>query len=86
MFKKYEIIVEHGTNLERVYLVAKNQKQAASKVEGEIVRIKEVPNILPSAERVAEDLKRAGYGEAEVALVRCILSHVEGCDEPAWPA
>jgi len=68
---KYEVILDDGSNVYKIHTVAESKKAAAKYCEGngEIVRIKEVPEILPDASRVREDLKRMGYGDAECDIV-----------------
>lgn len=80
---KWEIIVDDGQNVFKIHNVAENKKEAAKIAEGsgEVVRIKEIPDYLPSAARVRADLIRCGYGEAEADLVyRLLYQYVEGTD------
>lgn len=82
-FGKYEVIVEKGDNVSKVYTVAASRKDLATQFEkdgGEIVRAKEVPGILPNATRVREDLKKAGYTKAECAIVYNMLLNLEGTE------
>lgn len=90
MFKKWEAIIDTTYSLEKVYFIAKNRREAVAHAAellqdgAEVVRIKECPDILPSAERVMEALKAAQFGEAECGLMLDILSHVEKTDAPAY--
>ena len=80
---KYEVIIEDGYNAYKVYTVAENKKGAENfcKGNGEIVRIKEVPEILPSAQFVRNTLKRNGYGEAECDIIyRLLYMYLEGTE------
>lgn len=80
---KYEAIIDDGQNVYKVHTVAENKKGVESFCagNGEIIRIKEIPEYLPSAARVREDLRRCGYGEAECDLVyRLLYQFVEGTE------
>lgn len=80
---KYEMIIDDGSSVYKVYTVAENQKTAKAFAEGngEVVRIKEVPEILPSACFVRETLARNGYGEAECDIIyRLLYMYLEGTE------
>lgn len=82
-FGKYEVIVEKGDNVSKVYTVAAARKDLAAQFEkdgGEIVRVKEISGILPNASRVREDLKKAGYTKAECTIVYNMLLNLEGTE------
>lgn len=90
MFKKWEAIIDNN-KLEKVYFIARNRRDAVARVNdmlkdgAEVVRIKEYPDIMPSAEYVVQALRSANFGEAECGLMLDILSHIEATDAPAYP-
>lgn len=80
---KYEIIIDDGRNVYKVHTVAENKKAAEKFCEGngEVIRIKEIPEYLPSAAFVRDTLARNGYGEAECDLIyRLLYQFVEGTE------
>ena len=80
---KYEAILDDGYNCFKVYTVAENKKsvEAFCAGNGEVIRIKEIPEYLPSAARVRDDLERMGYGKAECDLIyRLLYQFVEGTE------
>lgn len=81
--KKYECIIDDGEHLYREYIPALNKKDLMARWggNGDFVQIKEVPDYLPDAARVRDDLARMGYGKAEQDFVYRILSnYVEGTE------
>lgn len=81
--KKYEVLLDTGKDIKRVYLPATSKKDVDSELEGQgdIVRVKEIADVLPSAAKVRDDLKKVGYGEAECELVyKTLLRCLEGTD------
>lgn len=90
MFKKWEAIIDNFDKLEKVYFIARNRRDAVAhaaeilKDGAEVVRIKECPDILSSADRVLETLRAAQFGEAECGLMQDILSRIEATDGPAY--
>ena len=79
----YEAIIDDGQHVYKVHTVAESKKGVESFCagNGEIVRIKEIPEYLPSAARVRDDLRRIGYGEAECDLIyRLLYQFVEGTE------
>ena len=72
---KYEVIIDDGTNIYKEFIPATSEKELREVWggNGEIIRIKEVPDYLPDASRVRDDLKSKGYGDAEVDFVYRIL-------------
>lgn len=82
-FSKYEVIVEKGVDVSKVYTVAASKKDLTMQLEKEgleVVRAKEVPELLPSASRVREDLEKAGYGAVECAIIYNLLLTMEGTE------
>ena len=80
---KYEAIIDDGQNVYKVYTVAENKKgvETFCAGNGEIVRIKEIPEYLPSAAFVRDTLARNGYGAAECDLIyRLLYQFVEGTE------
>lgn len=79
--KKFECIIDDGQHVWKEYIPATSVPEL-KKVwggNGEFVRIKEIPEYLPSAARVRETLEANGYGQAECDLVYRILhQYVEG--------
>lgn len=81
---KYEIILDDGHDVFKVHTVAESVKAAKAWCEGngEVVRIKEIPEYLPHAAFVRETLARNGYGEAECDIIyRLLYMYLEGTDE-----
>lgn len=82
-FNKYEVIIEKGEEVSKVYTVAASKKDLTAQIEkdgAEVIRAKEVSNYLPSASRVRDDLAHAGYGAAECAIIYNLLLTMEGTE------
>lgn len=82
--KKFECIIDDGKDVYKEYIAATSKKELLKKWggAGEFVRIKEVPEVLPSAAFVRKTLEQNGYGKAECDLVYRILhQYVEGTSE-----
>ena len=82
-FSKYEVIVEKGADVSKVYTVAASKKDLTMQLEKEgleVVRAKEIPDYLPSASRVRDDLAKAGYGAAERSIIYNLLLTMEGTE------
>ena len=82
--KKFEVILDDGSNVLRIHTVGESAKSVSKTLEGngEIVRIKEVPDILPSAAIVRDTLKNSGYGDAECDIVyRLLYQYLDGTSE-----
>lgn len=79
---KYEVVIDLGYDqIVKKYIPALSEKELREKWErqGDIIRIKEVPEYLPDAARVRDDLMKMGYGAAELDFIYRILSeYVEG--------
>ena len=81
---KYEAIIDDGKTVFKVYVPALSEKEAQEYLagNGEVVRIKEIPEYLPDAAREREDLAKAGYGDAELDLIyRLLYRYVAGTHE-----
>lgn len=81
---KYEMIVEDDQNIYKVYTVAENQTKAKNFCvgNGEVVRVKEISDYLPSAWCVRQALYNSGFGEAECDLIyRLLYMYLEGTNE-----
>lgn len=80
---KYEVIIEDGNKAYKIFTVAENKKGVENfcSGNGEIVRIKERPEILPSAAFVRNTLEKNGYGEAECDIIyRLLYMYLEGTE------
>lgn len=83
LIKKFECIIDDGHDVFKTYIPATSKSELMKKWggNGEFVRIKEVPEYLPSAICVRTDLEKCGYGKAECELIYRILSeYVEGTE------
>ena len=81
--KKYEVVVDDGTTIFKAYIPAFSKKDLTARWggNGDIIRVKEVPEILSSAEKVRDTLASNGYTQAECDFVYRILSqYVEGTE------
>lgn len=81
---KYEVIFDDGENIYKEYIPALSEKDLCNQWggNGDIVRIKEVPDYLPDAGRVRDDLAKLGYGKAEQDFIyRILYGYVEGTHE-----
>lgn len=81
--KKFEVILDDG-DVFKIYTVGESAKSVSKALEGngEIVRIKEVPDILPSAAIVRDTLNNSGYGKAECDIVyRLLYQYLDGTSE-----
>lgn len=82
--KKFECIIEDGENAWKEYIPATSKKELLKNWggNGEFIRIKEIPEYLPSAAFVRDTLQKNGYGKAECDLVYRILhQYVQGTSE-----
>ena len=74
--KKYMIYMDDGKNCFKIAVPAKNEKAAREYVKGngEIIAVKDVTEDFPiSADKVAEALLSAHFGEIEIDLItRCL--------------
>lgn len=74
--KKYMIYMDDGKNCFKIAVPAKNEKAAREYVKGngEIIAVKDVTEDFPiSAEKVANALFSANFGEIEMDLIiRCL--------------
>ena len=78
---KYEVVIDLGSEISKKYIPALSEKELREKWgnQGDIIRVKEVPEYLPDAARVRDDLMKMGYGAAELDFIYRILSeYVEG--------
>lgn len=76
--------MDDGEHVWKEYIPATSKKELKNqwKGNGEFVRIKEVPEILPSAIRVIEALEKDGFGKAECNLIyRLLYQYVDGTKE-----
>lgn len=70
--KKFKIFLESGNDCFKVFVPARNEKEAREFVEGngEVIAIKEVTEEFPiSAECVGRALAQFGFGAAEMDLI-----------------
>ena len=74
--KKFMIYMDDGKNCFKIAVPAKNEKAAREYVKGngEIIAVKDVTEEFPiSAEKVANALFSANFGEIEIDLItRCL--------------
>lgn len=81
--KKFECIIANGENVLVEYIPATSKRELMNTWggNGEFVRIKEIPEYLPSALSVRKTLEKNGYGKAECDLVyRILYQYVEGTE------
>lgn len=81
--KKFEVVIDDGDSVFKAYIPALSKKDLSVRWggNGDIIRVKEVPEILPKADTVRQTLEDAGYGQAECDIVYRILSqYVEGTE------
>lgn len=74
--KKYACVLDDGKNVFKTYIPATSKRdlQREWAGNGEFVSIKELPDLLCSSNRVADDLRSIGYGEAECQFIERLLS------------
>lgn len=81
---KYEVILDDGNDVMKIFTVGESAKAVSKTLmgNGEIVRVKEIPDVLPSAAVVREALKNSSFGEAECDIVyRLLYQYLEGTSE-----
>lgn len=81
--KKFECIIDDGSNVFKEIIPAVNKKDLMARWgnNGDFVRVKEIPDFLPSAEAVRSVLKDGGLSEAECDFVyRVLVQYVEGTE------
>lgn len=82
--KKFECVIEDGDNVYKEYIPATSKRELLKTWggNGKFVRVKEIPEYLPSAAFVRKTLEQNGYGKAECDLVyRILYQYVEGTSE-----
>ena len=74
--KAYEAILDDGKDIYKIHVPGFSRKdvEATWAGNGEFVRIKPVPEMMPDAEKVAEAMKQCGFPDAPCDLVRRILT------------
>ena len=82
--KIFEVILESGTDVYKIYVPSKTKKDAESYVRGngDVVRVREHQLVNPiSIDKIVGALKTGGFGEMEVNLISRALSD---CDFIEW--
>ena len=75
--KIFEVILESGTDVYKIYVPSKTKKDAESYVRGngDVVRVREHQLVNPiSIDKIVGALKTGGFGEMEVNLISRALS------------
>ena len=81
--KKYMVYLDDGKNVYKLAIPAKDEKTAREYVKGngEVIAVKEVTTKdLISAEKVAQALKNADFGEYEIDFITRALQEVNICE------
>ncbi len=80
---KYFVYLDDGSNVMKVAIPAKSEKEARNYVEGngEVIAIKNVTDDFPiSSDKIARALLNAGFGQIEVDLVVRTLQQTDITD------
>lgn len=74
--KVYYVYLDDGHDALKITVPAESKKDAAAFVSGngEIIAIKEDPDITIRVDRLADDLRRTGWGEIETDVITRLIS------------
>lgn len=81
--KKYMVYLDDGKDCYKLAIPAKDEKAAREYVQGngEVIAIKEVTSEFPiSADKVAQALQNADFGEYEIDFITRALQEINICD------
>jgi len=81
--KKYMVYLDDGKNAYKVAIPAKDEKVAREYVQGngEVIAVKDVTQNYPiSADKVADALKNASFGQIEIDLITRALQQIDICE------
>lgn len=81
--KKYMVYLDDGKNAYKVAIPAKDEKAAREYVQGngEVIAVKDVTQNYPiSADKVADALKNASFGQIEIDLITRALQQIDICE------
>lgn len=81
--KKYMVYLDDGKDTYKVAIPAKDEKAAREYVQGngEVIAVKDVTDSYPiSADKVAQALKNANFGQIEIDYITRTLSEINICE------
>lgn len=85
--KAYEAILDDGKDLYKLHVPGYSRKdvEATWAGNGEFVRVKPVPEMMPDADKVADAMKKDGFCDAQCDLVSriltCYVARVESAED-----